>query len=299
MKVRRNATGAALVLSALLGGCGLSAPPIQELWDGEDGAKEIEFGIKRRVYCDLKRGLAKVNSDPSYRFGILDRNSGKITWKQLVPNDWGALVSLSLQVDENSSVNPGATVNEVLHSTVTRFPNGNVVTPQSFSLGFGGTLSATASRTDKFDAYYPVSHLMIPDSKDSICLSENDIFKGKGSKSSPLIVSNLGIEKWIADAMFTNSLLPSVEPSGAAKTPDTITYEAKFVIVTNGSVNPVWKLVRFSGNTGSPPLFGAGRTRTHSLIITLGPRKGETGQTHFASQIGQSIAAGYRSSLGQ
>jgi hypothetical protein len=286
------------VAAIILSGCGLSAPKIHEIWDDADSTKQIEFGIKKRVYCDLKRGIQDINH--KFGFGLNNRDTGRITKKQFIPDNWGVLVSLSLQVDEGTSINPGLSIREPLASGITRFPAGNVITPQSFSLGLGANVSSTATRTDKFDAYYTVGFLMKKDSDQSVCLEKNDPFLKNNeisSKSSPLIISYLGIEQWLADAMFTNSLLPSDNPAKAAKATDAVTYEIKFVLVSNGNINPTWQLVRFSANVGSLPLFSTGRSRTHSLIVTLGPPKGETSQTHFASQIGQSVAAANRALL--
>jgi hypothetical protein len=288
----------ALLGALLTGGCGHMAPHIHEVTDGPEGTREIEFEIKKRIYCDLKRGVMEANRRNT--FGLLDRRTGRITTKQFIPNDWGAFVSLSLQVDESSSMNPGVSATRILENAVTSFPSGNVFTPQSLSVGLGGTIASTASRTDKFDAFYTIGFLMTPETSRSVCIPANDPFLSKGqvpATSSPLIVSYLGIEKWLMDAMFTNSLLPSDEPDKATKTPDTITYELKFVVVSSGNVNPTLRLVRLSGNTGGLPLFSLGRTRTHSLIITLGPQKGLTSQTHFASQIGQAVASGNRTLL--
>ena len=84
---------------------------------------------------------------------------------------------------------------------------------------------------------------------------------------------------------------------GGAAAPDTISIEIKFIIVTNGNVTPTWKLLRVSANTGSSPLFGTGRTRTHDLIITIGPNTQATQFTHLASQIGNAVANDNRSGL--
>jgi hypothetical protein len=78
------------------------------------------------------------------------------------------------------------------------------------------------------------------------------------------------------------------------QTPDTISIEIKFVILSNGNVTPTWKLLRVSANTGSAPLFGLGRTRTHDLIVTIGPPTPATASTHLASQIGNAVSNGNR-----
>ena len=75
--------------------------------------------------------------------------------------------------------------------------------------------------------------------------------------------------------------------------------EIKFIIVSNGNISPTWKLVRVTANNGSAPLFATGRTRTHDLIITIGPSNQKTLNTHLASQIGQAVSSGNQSLLQQ
>jgi hypothetical protein len=84
---------------------------------------------------------------------------------------------------------------------------------------------------------------------------------------------------------------------GTTPKPDTVSIEIKFVIVSNGNVTPTWKLVRVSANTGSTPFFGMGRTRTHDVIITIGPKTRATANTHLASQIGVSVSNANRALL--
>jgi hypothetical protein len=68
---------------------------------------------------------------------------------------------------------------------------------------------------------------------------------------------------------------------------DSISQEIKFIIVSTGNIQPTWKLVQVSANTGNPPFFSTGRTRTHDLIITIGPPTTRTANDFLASQIGQ------------
>ena len=160
----------------------------------------------------------------------------------------------------------------------------------------------------------------------------------KPAKSSPLILSDLGITDWLIDAMVNNwslyqerisspptpaSLRKQRESyrkqgfteaevtqimaskasggsgggSGNGAKSDTVSLEIKFIIVTSGNITPTWKLVRVSANTGSSPLFAAGRTRTHDLIITIGPKSTDTANTHLASQIGQAVSSGNQSTV--
>jgi hypothetical protein len=157
---------------------------------------------------------------------------------------------------------------------------------------------------------------MHKDTEDSPCLPVNDPFFGAiGSTgepapsserrattfSSPLLENDLGITKWLKEAMFTNKALPSHDPSAATsdgRTPDTVSTEIKFVVLTSGNINPIWKLVPglVTFNNNSLPLVQAGRTRTHDLLITIGPPDSKTANSNLASQIGQAFSSALTSS---
>jgi hypothetical protein len=85
--------------------------------------------------------------------------------------------------------------------------------PQSFGFGFGGTLSSTATRIDKFNPYYTIEELAKPNTKYSVCHRENDPFvrlsKTPASSSPFILQSDLGIKDWLVGAMLVNRLLPS------------------------------------------------------------------------------------------
>jgi hypothetical protein len=339
-----------MLVSYGLAGCGTVVPNIKEAWDkdypGDEatntpplmGAAQIEFEIKKRVYCDLKDAVRTANS-----YAVTETKGKEVVnTSSLIPGDWGAHISLSLQVDETSGLNPGVALNTPRPSAITSFPGlAAVTTPQTFSLGLGGTLSSSATRIDKFDPYYSIAYLMKPITPNGVCNKEHpDPFVQIGwtpAKSSPLIESDLGITEWLVGAMFTNRSIPSFQPPPAPPTrkeleqererlhkegykdaeivqilaskaggsqgggqgtkPDTVSIEIKFIIVSNGNVTPTWKLVRVSANAGATPLVNVGRTRTHDLIITIGPPTQTTANTHLASQIGQSVGAANRAIL--
>lgn len=295
-----------------LTGCGLAIPDIKEAWDADrpavpaagqpkiSGTAQIEFEIKKQVYCELKDAVQTVN-----QIEVSSGPHGKLgpPKKGPLPPEWGVQVSLSLQVDKSAALNPGVAFNQVMPNAIKAFGPGNTVTtPQSLNLGFGATLSSTATRVDTFDPYWTIDYLMIPEKPYSVCRKGNDPFEQLGwtpAASSPFILeSDLGIKEWLQGAMLVDSLLHSVgTPSGAgAKKPDTVTYEIKFVIVSSGNVTPTWKLVKVSANT-SGTFFSTGRTRTHDLIITIGPQGAVSLQAHFASQIGNAVANANRSVL--
>ena len=291
-----------------LSGCGLTTPDIKEIWDEDvvlpngapgglkiTGTALIEHEIKRKVFCELRDAIHAANKIPLEQSSTLH---GKQSPYQpgLIPESWIAAVSISLQVDESSSLTPGVTFNEVLANATKSFVHSVVTVGQSYNFGIGGTLSSTATRIDKFDPVYSVADLGKPYAKDSTCLPQNDLYKAMGvspPRSSPFIIeSDLGIKDWLLGAGIVNALLRSTPIKGTSpdkSVPNTISYEIKFVIVSNGNLTPTWKLLKISANT-SGTLYTAGRTRTHDLIVTIGPPTQATSNTHLASQIGNVVS---------
>ena len=273
--------------------CGVSPPNMAEIWQGPDGTKRMEFEIKRRVYCDLKAAVQAA--DAEYTLSVQDPKTGRWTKQPFLPDDWDAQISLLLQVDESSAFNPGIGIAYPFSDSVTHFSNGAVTTGRSFTLGLRATVSSQATRIDKYDPSYSIGFLRQPDTIKSTCLDKNDPFlpsEGKISSGSFLLESDLGLTKWLSDAIFVNILLPSDNSSSTTKsTPDSISIELKFIVTTNGSINPVWKLLPITFNNGAASLVGLGRVRTHDLLITIGPVTQATANTHLASQIGQAVSS--------
>src|SRR5580658_1951039 len=112
------------LLLLLLSSCGLHSPDISEPFDGpgtpEDAAHgitpfsattQIEFEIRRKVYCELRDAVQHVNSYPL----TAENESGSVKEAGvMIPNNWIAQVDLSLQVDESSALAPGVTYNDVM-----------------------------------------------------------------------------------------------------------------------------------------------------------------------------------------
>jgi hypothetical protein len=282
----------------------------------------IEFEIKKKIYCELKDAVIAASSIPTQ---VSDTQEGqrRLVYSGLFPPGWIAQIALSLQVDESSALTPSLTINQFYANAVKTFGVGNTVTvPQTFNLALGGTLSSTATRIDKFNPQYSIAFLSLPYTRESVCNPGKDPFEPFVPHSSPfLIESQLGIRDWLVGAMIVDDYLPSdftktkstipsarrarsttaaaAGPSGsdaqgtggASTKADSISYEIKFAIVSNGNINPTWKLLRVSANTGSNPLFGMGRTRTHDLIITIGPDTPSTQDMHLASQIAAGVSS--------
>jgi hypothetical protein len=87
--------------------------------------------------------------------------------------------------------------------------------------------------------------------------------------------------------------------SSGSSRPDGVGYEIKFVIISSGNVTPTWKLVKISGNTAASPLLNLSRTRTHDLIITIGPNSTATDNHQLASEITSGINKANNSTAAQ
>jgi hypothetical protein len=281
----------------LLGACGTYVPHTEEFWEANatdetnlptvSAGGVLEYNIKDKVYC----GIVEA---------VLDN-------KTLVPSGWAAQVTLDLQVDETGALNPGVSLITPIHSGVTNFAGEYLgasnpvsasqtfapfVSPQSFTLGFGGTLSSQATREDKFNNYWSLDRLK----KGEKCESRAK------SGSSLLLESDLGISQWLHDHLVAEGLLPSSSISKNADPAfkqDSLSYHIKFVVITSGNITPTWKLVRVATNNGGLPLASVNRTRTHDLLITYGPayKPGTlnfAASSHAAQETGIAVSNGNR-----
>jgi hypothetical protein len=220
--------------------CGTYAPPIAEYYDhGTDeltASGDLELKIRQQIYCDIVDGVIKA------------RNEGYL------PKGWAVQVTLDLQVDETGAVSPGATFINPLRGTDT------------FSVGLGANLSSQGTREDKFGAYWNLDKFT--DLKQTPC--EGDRQQG----SSLLLESDLGIQKWLFDALYADFWTPSSQltknADGAFKQ-EYLSYHVRFIVISGGSATPTWKLVRFTSGNGNLPLLSANRTRTHDVLMTFGP----------------------------
>lgn len=276
--------------ASLLIGCGTYVPQIREFYEGPDVTPNlnegVEFQIKERIFCELVTALKKVRHDVT------------VNDKPSIPDDFGVQAQINLTVEETGALNPSVTLNDTMRNASVL----GVTVPQSFNLGASGTLSSTATRIDTSYSYYIVGRIAAKGAN-LFCNAPDNVHG-----SSPFLESDLGIEKYLRGAVqgaavFRSSEIPKAPKEGGggggggndaggggnSKKIDIYSYEIKFVIVSNGSVNPTWKLVNISAGTGTLPLVSAGRTRTHDLILTFGPSTGQglnsALQTHFTNQI--------------
>ena len=268
MTISRSLSLAVASVSLMLGGCGTYVPQMQEAWETSrtpvlTAGGDLVFKIREKIYCDIVQAVHDNDA--------------------LLPSRWGVQTTVDLQVDETGALNPGVSFIEPLAGD------------QSRSLGLGATLSSQGTREDKFSTYWNLDKLR--KFAGGTCKTDRPALHG----SSFLLESELGISAWLRDRLQTELALPSSQlPSDAGDTfkQDVMSYHVKFVVISAGTVNPVWKLVRFSANDSST-LATANRTRTHDLLVTFGPafKPGAANvalSSHQAQEIGIAVSNGNR-----
>lgn len=139
----------------VLSGCGSYVPELQEFYETPINGRTMVQAIVEHVQCEVQNAiLSVILEDMSEALAPeivkVEKETGKKPGRSLDWLDnWGAQVTLTLTIDEKSALNPGVAFNTPMVSAVTSFPGKvNVSTPQSYTLGLGGTLSADATRKE-------------------------------------------------------------------------------------------------------------------------------------------------------
>ncbi|NEU96925.1 hypothetical protein [Bradyrhizobium uaiense] len=299
-------------------GCGTVVPKIPEAWDlvaDTDATQHMEMQIKRAIFCELRDAVRIARNRVQYKtyyHGKLVSTAAD----QPIPDSWGVQQTLTFTVDEQSKVTPSATYTWPL----------NTAASQTFALTAGGQLSSDATRTDKFSTFYTIAEIANVLSESQVCEKPQEQFIGQPSHSSPFtVLSDLGIRDWLPAATETSAYLRSSRSAASGEGPplgtagsfasDSFSYDVKFVIVTDGNLTPTWKLLRVT-TASSPALFDTSRTRTHELLLTIGPGatttvKNSKGQvvsktvgpsnsaasSHLAQEIGSAVATALRPAI--
>ena len=232
MNRRRFAREMAFGIALVIGGCGLRVPEIQEVGDRVEGQRFVQ-AVLTNITCELRDAVSDLRQ--AFPAGTF-------------VDAWGIQTTLTLINDEQGTIAPSV--------------SWSPPSPPSslFTLGAGVNFSSDATRTNKINAYYLVS----------------DLEKARCSEAARpngayLLQSDLKLSEWLFDAVsasMTNTV--NFKTTTLAVKENVLQHEVKFNIVTSGTLNPSWKLTRVVVNpTGN--MLSVNRTRTHDLLITLGP----------------------------
>lgn len=264
-----------LCVAALLTGCGTYVPGIQEPPGDAADEQALINSIVHNVKCELRDSFAAVYA--AHPRTVLD--------------NWGVQMSLNFTMGENSAANPNAIW----------FPPGAATS--IFSLAGGANLSSDATRINKVGAFYTVRELR----------ELKECEPGERPGGWMLMQSDLKLRDWLFDNLSLSSSglinFRRYKPDGTGV--NVLSHEVKFEIVTKGNITPSWKLARVTVNP-SGSLLSASRTRTHDLILTLGPTvivppppgrpqlvstvvpARAAAEAHLSSEIGLAVSNGIR-----
>ena len=179
---------------------------------------------------------------------------------------------------------------------------GPLAVPQSFGLGLGGKASSQATRTETSGAYFTVAQLLQnakknhrweeqgscnnqtidEDQREQLYYHAESEKLSKTAQFLSLITNNdLKIYDWLKTVLHIQNVIATMgggtvntgkdSTKAQAIQQNAITHEVQFVVVTDGSITPQWKLVRVSANQ-TAPFFDTLRSRAHDLVVTFGPK---------------------------
>ena len=275
------------MVASFLSGCGLVVPDMQRFPHVKDDEKFEEAILVKQIKCEIQTGIqgaiAYLHSQPD--------SGNSIEWLK------NALVkvTLNLSVDDKTSLTPGLTLTKPVENAISYFKYyGNVTTQQSFSTILGLQASADATRSELIAYTYKVAE-MLKHPYNSPCDHESPVLIYSDLKIADFILNKAYIA-YVPDLVFGQFPFTTFS--------DTVT----FIVVSGGSVTPVWKLVNITGSSNTP-FVNAVRTRTDSVIISIAqagsttapgqpPQLSAEGEAiNNAQLIGQAVANALRQGL--
>jgi len=96
-----------------------------------------------------------------------------------------------------SSFNPSITYKDILSNEMKKFPNGNITTSRSFSLGAGKSVSADGTRTGKVNFFFVFKDFLANPNAPAI-----NLIIACEHQSPILLESHLKLDDWIDQALL-------------------------------------------------------------------------------------------------
>ena len=134
-KFKRLAVVMALGVITAFTGCGYVTPELQENRADIVAGQQLVDSIAYNIKCEIQDAVSKIYNNPDHR-----RESTFL-------DTWGAQTTLSLQVEEKSTLNP--TANWIPPNPATAL----------FNLLFGGSLVGDATRQDQLNSYNTIQQI--------------------------------------------------------------------------------------------------------------------------------------------
>lgn len=279
----RIMSATALFLLPSLSSCGVAVPDMGPANSTPLEQSFREIDLVNHIKCEIHLGAREALR--VWKPGGPARGNG-VEWLR----DWQAKVTMKLVVDDTTSLNPSIAVVEPMHNVISVFSKGgNVTSSQSFTMGLGLQASAQATRTETLAFTYHINDLLLHDPLPP----EAKSCEGHGKVP---ILGTLKIDEFIVSKAGMAASPDAVPNSGQISPLTVFSNQVTFIVTTGGSLNPVWRLVHFSGNTGNSPLLNAVRKRTQDVTVTMGPvNSNEVSAVYNANLTGQAVAAALRS----
>lgn len=258
MRRGRCFSSALLLFAAIeLAGCGLFTPEKNPLVNDDVDPPQpspegiFEQGVVTHIRCEIRMGLWKAIQLPN------------VHWLET----YGTTVTIKLTFEDQSGLTPGVSLMTPLENSVHPFPvGGNVTSPQSFTLGMGGSGTANATRVETI-TFTLANKELLQEAKEDVRNGHETCAYQHGVA----VQSDLKIGQFIYDkAVIAGAAAEATTKSVTTPPYSQFQEELTFVASLGGNITPMWKFARVSANSTSP-LLTATRTNTDYLEITLGP----------------------------
>ncbi len=228
-----------LTIAALMSGCGAELPVMSISHPKGSQFDTFVKGIATHVRCELGRSIkAKFLND-------------KV--RQKLMQGWAAKIALNLKVIDEGTASPSVS---------------GFTTPMRFIGSLAGNYKADATREMTITYFVLIDELVRDEDAGTFDVYGNPR-KCPVEQEDP-ISGELGIDQTLESALRSWDSMHVLSDHIKGGPFDTISHHVSFVALTGVTATPTWKLKNVSADT-SGTLFGANRTTTDDLVITLGP----------------------------
>lgn len=257
---------ASVIIALSVSGCGRVTPDFEITQGGPNDLSPFVQAVTSHIACEVQDAVSYVTREDSRLRDELRK--------------WSAELTLTLTVDEKSSLSPGVTY----------------TAPHIFSLSGGVTTSSDATR------YLEMTWYLFFDKFTDSPQNQECIPKGVAS-----IEGDLRIKQSLFAALYATSVHGNADATDKFGQIKVVKHHVTFEVTVGASATPTWKFVHVTANPDGP-FAEVTRKRTDDLLITMGRSdqsraKGDrvartvsnaVSQSHFAGQISNSLRSAIR-----